>query len=597
MRRKLTCFEQTTPEPPETERFLCRIVECLPVAALTMDTQGRVTIWNKAMERLTGVSASDILGKDGHECATALYGERQPILANTVLSNSALKGAHYTRFTREGDILSAESFAPRLGNQGRHLSHKAAPIYDINGSITGAIEIIFDITESKVCQQKLQYLAFNDLLTSLPNRVQFSDRLNREIVRAKKENRLLAVMFLDIDRLKVINDSLGHSVGDKLIKAVAKRLSESLGKTGFLARMGGDEFTVLLNDISSVEQAAARANKLLESLAKPLMVDEKEFYVTTSLGISIFPDHGQDVETLVRSADTAMYKAKDTGRNTYSFYTPELHNKISEKMSLEHDLRLALQRNELTLHFQPRVDISNGSIAAVEALVRWHHPDLGLLSPSQFISVAEDTGLIIPLTKWVLHASCQQIAQWKKKLTRPPHVSVNISASDLHKSDLIETVSQALHVTGTNPSYLELELTETALIQSAEQAATVLGALKELGVSIVIDDFGTGYSSLNNLKKLPIDVVKIDISFIRDITTNADDAALCGAIIAMAHSLKLRVVAEGVETLEQLQFLEDLGCDEIQGYLVAHPVPAEELIDMLHRDSMFRKAIVQQVVA
>lgn len=593
MRRKLTGFEQATQERSETQQALCKVVECLPVATLVVDTQGRITAWNKAMEHLTGVPAKDILGKGGHECSIVLYGKRQPILANTVLNNSTRTGTYYTRLIREGEILSAESFAPRLGKQGRHLSHKAAPIYDARGNIAGAIEIIFDITESKVCQQNLHYLAFNDHLTSLPNRLQFGDRLNREITRAQKENRLMAVMFLDIDRLKVINDSLGHIVGDKLIKAVADRLSESLGETGFLARMGGDEFTVLLTDISSVEQAAARADKLLESFEKPLMVDEKELYVTTSIGISIFPDHGKDVETLVRSADAAMYKAKDAGRNTYSFYTPELYSEIVEKMTLEHDLRLALQRNELALHFQPRVDIRNGSVVAVEALVRWHHPYLGLLSPSQFIPVAEDTGLIIPLSKWVLNASCQQIAQWKKRLPMPLRVSVNISANDLHKSDLIETVSQALRITGTDPSSLELELTETALIESAERAATVLGTLKELGVSIAIDDFGTGYSSLSNLRKLPIDVVKIDISFTRDITTNADDAALCGAIIAMAHSLKLRVVAEGVETLEQLQFLEDLGCDEIQGYFVAHPVPAEELIEMLRHDSMFRTPIVQ----
>ncbi|MDH7603190.1 MAG: EAL domain-containing protein [Armatimonadota bacterium] len=571
----------------DSDRMFHDIIDFLPHAVLVIDTEGKVVAWNRAAEELTGVPASAMLGKGDYEYAIPFYGKRRPVLANAVLDPNLLNQDLYPEVKRRGNTLTAEIFLPTLSPQGKYVAATACPLYDSNGNVVGAIELVKDITEYKLYQEKLKRLAYKDHLTGLPNRLVFGDRLSREIARAHEENRMIAVMFLDIDRLKLINDSLGHTLGDRLIKAVADRLSTTLSEANTVARMGGDEFTILLTGLEEAEQAISVADTVLAELSKPFVVDNREIYLTASIGISLFPEHGTDVETLVRNADAAMYTAKEAGKNTYRMYTPSLHAELVERMMLEHDLRKALENNEFRLHFQPRVDMESGFVVAAEALVRWQHPQLGMLYPSQFIGLADETGLITRLSKWVLSSCGQQLAKWRQELANPIKLSANISAKDIHRSDLVHVVEQVLSETGLDPSYLELELTEETLIQSPEDAARVLCELKDLGVGIAIDDFGTGYSSLGYLRKLPIDVIKIDRSFIKDITTDADDAAIAGAIIAMAHSLRLRVVAEGVETMEQLDFLRKLGCDEIQGYFVAYPVPAEQLVEMLEYDVLF----------
>ncbi len=570
-----------------SQRMLADIIDFLPHAVMVIDKEGKVVAWNRAAEELTGIPACEMLGKNSYESAVPFYGERRPVLANAVLDPSVLDKYEYRDLRQAGSVLTAEIFIPFLPPKGKYVCATASPIYDADGNVTGAIEMVRDITETKLYQEKLKRLAYKDHLTGLPNRLVFSDRLNHEIARAHEERLIIAVLFLDIDRLKLINDSLGHSSGDKLIKAVADRLSALLGGTGTVARMGGDEFTILLTGLQNAEQAISIADAILVELSKPFLIENREIYVTASIGISIFPDHGTDVETLVKNADAAMYTAKEAGKNTYRMYTPSLHTELVRRMTLELDLRKAIEKDEFRLHFQPRVDIESGSIVAAEALVRWQHPQSGLLYPSQFINLAEETGIIIPISRWVLSNCCRQAAKWQVNREEPIKVSANISAHDIHRSDLVRVVREILNETGLDPSFLELELTEETLIQSPDEAARVLCELKDLGVGIAIDDFGTGYSSLGYLKKLPMDVVKIDRSFVKDITSDANDAAITGAIIAMAHSLRLRAVAEGVETMEQLDFLRKLGCDEIQGYFIAYPVPAEQLGDMLEHDVLF----------
>ena len=586
LRREVSERQRAEQNARNSERRLADIINFLPDPTIVIDKAGKVIAWNRALEEMTGVPASEMLGNGEYEYSVPFYGERRPALVDAVLDPSVLDEKKYDMVARDGDALLCEVFIPNLKG-GMFLWAKATPLYDAEGNKIGAIQTIRDITDKKLYQENLDRLAHHDFLTSLPNRLLFSDRLSREIAQAERNNKSLAVMFLDIDGLKVINDSLGHGAGDQLLKSVAERLVGSIRKSDTVARMGGDEFTVLLTDLQSERYVAAKARKLLDVLAQPFAIDGRELFVTASIGVSVFPADGSDVETLVKNADAAMYRAKEQGRNNHQFYTAAVHAAALERMNLEHGLRRALDRGELRLHFQPRVDIATGDVTAVEALVRWEHPDCGLIFPSQFIPLAEETGLIIPLSAWVLKTSCEQCKQWHQAGLKPVRVSVNVSATELQRSDLVGTVTQVLQETRLAPSSLELEITESTAMHSPEQAIDVLTDLKRMGVRLSIDDFGTGYSSLSYLKKLPIDAVKIDRSFVRDITENPDDAAIAGAVVAMAHSLKLKVVAEGVETLEQLDYLRHLHCDEAQGYFVAYPVPAEDFSQVLSRRSLF----------
>ncbi|MDO8682182.1 MAG: EAL domain-containing protein [Armatimonadota bacterium] len=428
---------------------------------------------------------------------------------------------------------------------------------------------------------ELQEQATHDALTGLPNRLLFSDRLTQRLALARRSQQALAVMFLDLDRFKIINDTLGHNVGDGLLKQVAERLGECLREVDTLARMGGDEFTVILGDVTCPQDAVFVADRVLEALSEPFNVDSHELYISASIGISLFPTHGSDVETLVKNADTAMYRAKEGGRNRYQIYSEPLNVVTSTRLEMESGLRRAIEKEELVLHYQPRVSLKTGETVGVEALIRWQHPDLGLLPPDQFLPMAEETGLIIPVSEWALRAACVQNKAWQSAGYPPLDISVNVSTCQLQQSSFVETVQQALEQASLEPRYLSLELTEGALISNPDMVGDILRKLKEMMVRVSIDDFGVGHSSLSYLKRFLIDSVKIDRSFVQNITSDPDDAAIAGAIVAMAHSLKLKVIAEGVETLEQLEFLRSLNCDEMQGYFVSRPVPAEAFVHLL----------------
>jgi diguanylate cyclase (GGDEF)-like protein len=430
-------------------------------------------------------------------------------------------------------------------------------------------------------QEELQDQATHDFLTGLPNRLLFSDRLTQRLAEAQRNSSMLSIMFLDLDRFKLINDGLGHNVGDLLLKQVAERLTSSLRGVDTVARMGGDEFTVILSSMIGSSDATTVADRVISSFSEPFQIDEHQLYVTTSIGISVFPTDGADVETLVRSADTAMYRAKEHGGNRYQFCTDNLVDMPGTKIKLENSLRRALGRNELVLHYQPRVNCKTGSILGAEALIRWQHPELGLVFPNQFIPLAEETGLIVPIGEWVVRTACAQNKAWQNEGLPPMEVAVNISARQLQHGDLVATVGSALKDSELDPQYLWLELTESTLMQNPDRAGEILRELKDMGVRISIDDFGTGHSSLSYLKDLPTDSIKIDRSFLKNITHDPDNAAIAGAVIAMAHSLNLKVVAEGIETIEQLEFLRSLNCDEMQGYFVSRPVARDSFAQML----------------
>jgi diguanylate cyclase (GGDEF)-like protein len=429
-------------------------------------------------------------------------------------------------------------------------------------------------------EEQLQRQVYHDTLTGLPNRLLFQDRLALAVAQAHRHGKGLAVLFLDVDRFKVINDSLGHSVGDRLIREVAVRLRSCVREGDTVARLGGDEFTLLLPDVGQAVDAAKVAKKVLDLVRMPFEIDGRELFVTSSLGISLYPDDGRDAETLVKNADAAMYRAKEQGRDLYQLYTPALNATALERLALESSLRKALAHDELLLHYQPIFDVATRRVHGVEALLRWHHPELGLVPPAEFIPLAEVTGLILAIGPWVLRAACAQARAWQH-LQPGLRVAVNLSARQFQEAGLVGHVTDALADTGLDPRCLHLEITESSAMQNAQTAIQTLRELKALGVGLSIDDFGTGYSSLSYLKRFPIDTLKIDQSFIRDIGTDPDDAAIASAIIALAHTLKLTVVAEGVETADQLEFLTRHGCDRTQGYFFSRPLGVERCSELL----------------
>ncbi len=434
-------------------------------------------------------------------------------------------------------------------------------------------DLLKTITERT--QANLYRLAHYDALTGLPNRLLFLDRLNQAIAQAHRNERLVGVMFLDLDRFKAINDSLGHAIGDLLLRGTAERLAHCVREDDTVARLGGDEFTVLLPEIRYIQDAATVAQKILDSLVQPFNLGEHEVFIGASIGIALYP-FDEQLDILLRNADIAMYHAKEHSGNSYLFYATEMNTANPKRLSLEGALRRALDRNEFVLHYQPQLDLASGRIVGAEALLRWRHPELGLIAPMEFIPLAEETGLIIPIGEWALRAACDQSRAWQAAGHPPIRMAVNLSARQFHEAELVKTVTRALDNSGLDPRYLDLELTEGSLMQNTQTTTALLNALNAMGVQFSVDDFGTGYSSLSYLKRFPIDTLKIDRSFVRDSTTDPDDAAIVTAIIAMAHSLGIRTIAEGVETREQLQFLCKHRCEEIQGYLVSAPVPAAE---------------------
>jgi diguanylate cyclase (GGDEF)-like protein len=478
------------------------------------------------------------------------------------------------------------------------LNIQAKVTRDESGRVTRMHGTIQDITERKDAEERIRCLAYYDSVTQLPNRVLFKEQLNRALARAKRQRGYVAVVFLDLDHFKRINDTLGHSLGDVLLQAVAKQLVECVRGEDVVSRhaveevvnsvgrQGGDEFTLFFTEIRETQDVGRAARRLLASLAKPFVLDGREIFVTASIGIALFPCDGEDEETLLMNADTAMYHAKAQGRNNFYFYDKSMNAAAAQRLSLENDLRRALQREEFYLHFQPQVDAATGRIFGNEALLRWQHPERGLVATSDFIPILEDSGLIVEVGEWVLKAACLQNKAWQDAGLPPVQIAVNISGLHFRLKNLIRAVKEALTVSGLDPQWLELEVTEGVLMQDTDVTMEILASLDEMGVRVSIDDFGTGYSSLSYLKRFSPDSLKIDRSFIRDMLTDPDDGAITRSIIAMAHGLRLKVVAEGVETMEQMQFLQIHKCDAVQGFYFSKPVPADQIPEMLRNNAV-----------
>jgi diguanylate cyclase (GGDEF)-like protein len=482
------------------------------------------------------------------------------------------------RAARTGEeVVDMEMDLVRDGQQVATILGYAGPLLDDEGRPRGAIGVCLDITERKRVEEQVRSLAYRDSLTGLPNRLLFHDRLSMAVASAHRHQRGVAVLFLDLDRFKVINDSLGHSVGDRLLQEVSERLRGNVREGDSVARLGGDEFTVLLQDVSTPSDAARIAEKVLDSLRSPFRLDGHELFITGSAGVSLFPDDGHTAETLIKHADTAMYRAKEQGRDGYQLYRPVMSVAALERLALESGLRRALARNEFVLHYQPILELSGRRLHAVEALLRWRHPELGLLGPDRFLSLAESTGLLLRIGPWVLREACRQVREWQQRGHPDLCLAVNMSARQFLQPGLLGAVAGVLQDTGLKPTDLEIEITETDAMQNAEMLGETLRGLVGLGVRLSIDDFGTGYSSLGYLKRFPIRTLKIDRSFVGDVVTDQDDAAIVSAILAMARTLKLQVVAEGVETAEQLEFLSARGCDRAQGFFLGRPLPQGEM--------------------
>jgi len=461
------------------------------------------------------------------------------------------------------------------------IEDSTAPIHDRRGQVTGAVMVFHDVSVARAMTAKMSYLAQHDSLTDLPNRVLLNDRLSEAIALSSRYRRKLAVLFLDLDRFKHINDSLGHIVGDGLLQSVGRRLFTCVRSSDTVSRVGGDEFVVLLWEVKHAQDAAITADKILQVLREPHQIKKHELHITASIGIVTYPDDGTDAETLLKKADIAMYHAKDTGRDSYQFFKSEMNLRAMERQSLEDNLRHAIERHELALHYQPKINLTTGTIIGVEALIRWCHPQRGFVPPGQFIAIAEDCGLIVAIGRWVLREACHQARVWQVAGLPSMCVAINISAVELRAPGFASGVRTILRETNLEPRYLELELTETVLMEDSRSVADVLKELKDIGVLLALDDFGTGYSSLSYLKRFPIDALKIDQSFVRDLSTDEDDAGIVTAVIGMGKSLHMRVVAEGVETREQLAMLQEYGCPQAQGYYFSRPVPAVEFGHLL----------------
>ncbi|MFZ1548638.1 MAG: EAL domain-containing protein [Candidatus Nitrotoga sp.] len=483
---------------------------------------------------------------------------------------------------REGALTSREREVRAAGSIQTASDNHIIKLQQANAHLVVATIEAHKLAEQvEATKVQLDHLAHHDVLTGLPNRILLQDRLVQAIELACRQGRQLAVMFLDLDHFKHINDSLGHAAGDKLLQSVAQRLLGCVRHSDTISRQGGDEFMVLLPYIEHAESAALCAQKMVAALALPHRIDQHELHISVSIGISIYPDDGQDAEAQIKNADTAMYFSKENGRNNYKFFKQDMNDRAVQRQSIEAGLRRALERQEFVLHYQPKINLKSGVIVGVEALIRWQHPEQGLLPPAQFISIAEDSGLILSIGRWVLREACLQARSWQQAGLPSIIVAVNISALEFRAKDFLDNIRQVLEETGLEPRYLELELTESVLMHDAGSTDSILHALANLGVKLAIDDFGMGYSSLSNLRKFPINTLKVDQSFVSQMCSNPDDAAIIIALINMGRSLKLRIISEGVESSEQAAFLLAQHCDEGQGYYFGRPMVAEALATLL----------------
>jgi diguanylate cyclase (GGDEF)-like protein/PAS domain S-box-containing protein len=565
----------------ENVRKLSVAVEGSSDWVLVTDKDGTIEYANRAVEELSGYRKEEIWG-------------RTPKIFKS--------GKHNDAFYKElwETILSGRSFRAIISNRKKdgglfEVFHTITPLKDGDGNITHFISMAKDVSQQKILEERIHRLAYYDDLTGLPNRVFHKELMARTIEIAKRHKQKFALLNLDLDDFKRINDTLGHSVGDLLLKSVAGKLSAFLRSCDYVARSqevdiedvlfrpGGDEFLVLLHNLGDAQDAARVARRILEELSTPWDIDDREVFMTASIGISVYPDDGETVDHLLKNADAAMYHAKAEGKNNYQFYSKSLNSSVLELLLLESEIRKGLDRGEFTLYYQPKVDASTRTITGMEALIRWNHPEKGLLFPERFISAAETSGLIVPMAEFSLRAACVQLKRWQVECFKPMTVAVNVSGRQFDQKNLVEVVDGALRDAGLAPRYLELEITESTIMRNPDEAVRTLLALKERGIEIAIDDFGTGYSSLSYLKRLPLDFLKIDQSFVRNVASSHSDQAIVRATIAMAHSLNLKVIAEGVETTKQMAFLCEQGCDEVQGFLFSKAVPPNEFSELMAR--------------
>jgi diguanylate cyclase (GGDEF)-like protein/PAS domain S-box-containing protein len=555
----------------EKERALVTL-NSIGDAVLSTDISGRITYLNLVAETMTGWRREEAIGQPLAEVFRIIDGATRKTARDPM--EMAVEENRTVGLTVNCILIRRDGFESAIEDS-------AAPIHDRAGRVIGAVIVFHDVSAARAMSLEMTYAAQHDLVTNLPNRLLLNDRIAQAIALARRQHRPAAVIFLDLDRFKYINDSLGHAIGDKLLQSVSKRLLTSVRRSDTVSRQGGDEFVVLLSEITYPEDAAASAKKILLSLGAPHSIEGQDLHIDGSIGISVYPHDGKNAETLIKNADTAMYHAKESGRNNFQFFKADMNLKAVERQSLEGSLRRAIEREEFLLHYQPKVNLNTGEITGVEALVRWLQPDRGLVPPAQFVPVAEDCGLILPIGRWVLREACKQARAWQDAGLPPLPVAVNVSAVEFRDKGFVESVRSILSETRLEARYLELELTEGVLMDDAESTASVLQALKAMGVHLAVDDFGTGYSSLSYLRQFPIDVLKIDRSFVNQITSDPDDSKIVSAIINMGKSLKHVVVAEGIETQLQRAYLQAHQCAEGQGYLFSRPLAAAQFAQLL----------------
>jgi diguanylate cyclase (GGDEF)-like protein/PAS domain S-box-containing protein len=541
-------------------------------AVLSTDMEGRITYLNAVAEKITGWTREEASGKQVDDVFVIIDGSTREPCLNPL--KTALEQNKTVGLTRQCILIRRDGaeFA---------IEDSAAPIHDQHGVMNGAVIVFHDVSVARAIEVEMSHLAQHDTLTKLPNRTLLQDRLSQAITTAGRNGTRIAILFVDLDGFKHINDSLGHAIGDRLLQSVAKRLLAAVRTSDTVSRIGGDEFVVLLSEVAHAGDAGVKAGKILAALNAPLEIDQHNLRVTASIGVTTYPEDGQETAMLIKNADLAMYQAKENGRNNYQFFEKDMNVRALERQSVEENLCFALDRGELVMHYQPKINLKTGEITGVEALIRWQHPERGLIGPLQFISVAEDCGLMLPIGNWVLRESCRQAKAWQDAGLRPIEMAVNVSSVEFRNEDFLEGVRAILEETGLSPRYLGLELTESVLMQHAKFTVPVLKKLKAMGVRLAIDDFGTGYSSLSYLRQFPIDTLKVDQSFVHGINADTDDATIINAVINMGSNLKHRVIAEGVETVEQVAFLQAHGCDEGQGYYFSRPVPASQFAKLL----------------
>jgi diguanylate cyclase (GGDEF)-like protein/PAS domain S-box-containing protein len=541
-------------------------------AVACTDSSGNITYLNLVAEKMTGSSREEAAGRPMAEVLRIMDATSRKAIANPMeQAVDQNKTVH----------LPSNSILLRRDGGEIPIEDSVSPIHDREGRATGAVIVFRDVSAAQAMALQMAHSAQHDFLTGLPNRMLLNDRVSQAISLAARHMKKVAVLFLDLDGFKHVNDSLGHPIGDKLLQSIAKRLVDCGRSSDTVSRQGGDEFVVLLSEVEQSNDAAVTARRMLQAVAEPHSIGQHDLHITSSIGVSIYPDDGPDAETLIKNADTAMYQAKENGHQSYQFFKPAMNVRAVKRQSIEESLRRALERQEFALHYQPKVNLRTGEITGAEALIRWTHPIRGSVPPSDFIPIAEDCGLILPIGNWVLREACRQARAWVNAGLPTTTVAVNISAMEFRDENFLQGVFAILEETGLDPTSLELELTESVLMRHVGSTESILKTLRARGVRLAVDDFGTGYSSLSYLRKFPINALKIDQSFVRQITTAPDETTIVTAVISMGRSLKLRVIAEGVETQEELSFLQAHQCDEAQGYYFSRPIAPEHLAKLL----------------